>query len=132
MATTKPRVTVTLEQADYDLLAEFADQQGCSMSSVLVEVWQEAAPTITRVVKLIKEAKAAQGQVGDRIREMAIEAELQMMPLAREAINQLDIFEDEVRKAITTKPRSEGSPDGGAPATATGERSRPRKGRKAP
>lgn len=117
MATKKPRITVTLDQADYDLLAEFAEQQKCSMSAVLVEVWQEAAPTIVRVVKLIREAKAAKSQVGDRIREMAIEAELEMMPLAREAISQLDIFEDEVRKAIQGSRVEEDAAAGGAKAT---------------
>lgn len=132
MATTKPRVTVTLEQSDYDLLAEFAQQQGCSMSAVLADVWQEAGPTIARVVKLIKEAKAAQGQVGERIREMAIDAEIEIMPLAREAISQLDIFEEEVRKAISAERHSDEGVAGGAPATAAAPSSRRRKGRKAP
>lgn len=132
MATNKPRITVTLDQDDYELLSEFAAQQGASRSAVLAEIWKEAAPTIVRVVKLIKEAKAAHGQIGEAIREMAIEAEMQMMPLAREAISQLDIFEGEVRKAITGSGRAEGASSGGADATAELAPSALLKGGKAP
>lgn len=115
MATKKPRITVTLEQDHYDILSEFARQQGCSMSSALAEIWAEAVPTIQRVVKLIAEAEQAKASVGDRIRDIATEAQEAMIPHAREAVAQFDIFEKQVAEAIA-KARA-GASSSGAPAT---------------
>lgn len=100
MATNKPRITVTLEQDHYDILSEFARQQGCSMSAALAEVWGQAVPTIQRVVKLIAEAEHAKASVADRIRDIATEAQEAMLPHAREAVAQFDIFEEQVKEAI--------------------------------
>lgn len=115
MATNKPRITVTLEQDHYDILSEFARQQGCSMSSALAEIWAEAVPTIQRVVKLIAEAEQAKASVGDRIRDIATQAQEAMIPHAREAVAQFDIFEKQVTEAIA-KARA-GASSSGAPAT---------------
>lgn len=115
MATNKPRITVTLEQDHYDILSEFARQQGCSMSSALAEIWAEAVPTIQRVVKLIAEAEQAKASVGDRIRDIATEAQEAMIPHAREAVAQFDIFEKQVTEAIA-KAKA-GASSSGAPAT---------------
>lgn len=115
MATNKPRITVTLEQDHYDILSEFARQQGCSMSSALAEIWAEAVPTIQRVVKLIAEAEQAKASVGDRIRDIATEAQEAMIPHARAAVAQFDIFEKQVTEAIA-KARA-GASSSGAPAT---------------
>lgn len=114
MATKKPRITVTLEQDAYEALEMVAKVQGVSMSAVLADVWSEAVPVMTRVAKLILEAQAVKGGVGDRIREIATEAELAMMPMAREAVATLDLFEDSIRKAMS---------DAGAAAAAGGTRS---------
>ncbi len=100
MATNKPRITVTLNQEAYEALEQVAKIQGGSMSAVLAEVWEEAAPVMLRVVKLVLEAQAAKAGVGDRIREIATEAELSMVPLARELISNLDMFEESIRGAI--------------------------------
>lgn len=119
MATTKPRITVTLDQGDYDILAEFAKQQGCSMSSALSDIWKEAVPTIARVVKLIREANATKETIADRVHELAVEAHSQMMPAARDAIAQFDIFESEVLKAITNAKGGAKAGEAGRARTAT-------------
>jgi len=85
------------------------------MSSALAEIWAEAVPTIQRVVKLIAEAEQAKASVGDRIRDIATEAQEAMIPHAREAVAQFDIFEKQVTEAIA-KARA-GASSSGAPAT---------------
>lgn len=100
MATTKPRITVTLEPEHHAVLAEMAKATGASMSAIVSEVIAETVPVFARVVKLMKEAEAAKASVGDRVKELATEAELQMLPMAREALKTLDMFNDEVMKAI--------------------------------
>ena len=100
MPTAKPRVNVTMNQDDYDLLSAFAARQGVSRSEILVDLWQMAAPVMARVLKLLEEAERAKESVRDGIRQAAEEAELQMMPLAREALANLDLFEEAIRQAM--------------------------------
>lgn len=114
MATKKPRITVTLDQESYEALEQVSQAQGASMSSVLADVWREASPVMLRVVKLLREAQAAKDGVGDRIREIAVEAELTMVPMARELISNLDMFEHSVGEALRgTQQVSEGVQKGG-------------------
>lgn len=89
-----------MDQADFDLLSAFAASQGVSRASVLVELWQMAAPVMARVLKLVEEAQRARESVRDGIREAAIEAQASMLPLQREAFLNLDLFEEAVRDAI--------------------------------
>lgn len=58
-----------------------------------------AAPVMARVLNLLEEADRAKESVRDGIRQAAEEAELQMMPLAREALANLDLFEEAIRQA---------------------------------
>lgn len=113
MATKKPRITVTLEPEAYKALEQVAKVQGGSMSAVLAEVWGEAAPVMLRVVKLVLEAQAAKAGVGDRIKELATEAELAMMPLAREAVSNLDMFEASIKEALRVAQGGDSAGAGG-------------------
>jgi len=120
MPTAKPRVNVAMDQADYDLLSAFAASQGVSRASVLVELWQMAAPVMARVLKLVEEAQRARESVRDGIREAAIEAQASMLPLQREAFLNLDLFEEAVRDAIREAAGVADDGGGGAPATGGG------------
>lgn len=130
MTTKKPRITVTLDWDDYKALEQVATVQGCSMSSVLSEVWGEAAPFMLKVAKLILEAKAAKEAVGDRIREIAADAELSMVPLARELVSNMDMFEASIKEAVKGRySEGAGAADGGvrlssAPSDASASRRR--------
>lgn len=115
MATNKPRITVTLEPEHYAVLAEMAKITKSSMSSILSEIAAEAMPVFARVVKLAKEAEAAKAGIGERVRDLASEAELQMLPLARDALRTFDMFDDAVMKAIAAaKAEEESGERGGA------------------
>lgn len=113
MATTKPRITVTLEPEHYAVLSEMAKVSGSSMSSILSDIAAEAMPVFARVVKLAREAEAAKAGIGDRVKELAAEAELQMLPMAREALRTLDMFDDAVMKAIAAARAGDESPEQG-------------------
>lgn len=130
MATKKPRITVTLNQEAYEALEQVAKVQGGSMSAVLAEVWEEAAPVMLRVVKLVLEAQAAKAGVGDRIKELATEAELAMLPLAREAVSNMDMFEASIREALKSAQGGASGEGGGGVRSATAPSSHDaRKGR---
>lgn len=100
MPTAKPRVNVAMDQADFDLLSAFAASQGVSRASVLVELWQMAAPVMARVLKLVEEAQRAKDSVRKGIVEATVEAEAKMLPIQREALLNLDMFEEAIRDVI--------------------------------
>ncbi len=100
MPTAKPRVNVAMDQGDYDLLSAFAASQGVSRASVLVELWQMAAPVMARVLKLVEEVERAKASVKKGIIEAAFEAEAKVLPLHREALLNLDMFEEAVREVL--------------------------------
>lgn len=100
MPTAKPRVNVTMGEEEYALLTAFAARQGMSRGAVLMELWRDAMPVMARILKLLEEAEMARDSVREGIRDAAISAELEMMPLARQTLANLDLFEDAVRKAI--------------------------------
>ena len=100
MPTAKPRVNVAMDQADFDLLSAFAASQGVSRASVLVELWQMAAPVMARVLKLVEEARRAKDSVRKGIVEATVEAEAKMLPIQQEALLNLDMFEEAIRDVI--------------------------------
>lgn len=89
-----------MDQADFDLLSAFAASQGVSRASVLVELWQMAAPVMARVLKLVEEAQRAKDSVRKGIVEATVEAEAKMLPIQREALLNLDMFEEAIRDVI--------------------------------
>lgn len=59
MATTKPRITVTLEADVYETVKGMAEAQGCSMSAVVSELLTAVNPTQKRVLKAVRRAAAS-------------------------------------------------------------------------
>ena len=100
MPTAKPRVNVAMDQADFDLLSAFAASQGVSRASVMVELWQMAAPVMARVLKLVEEAQRAKDSVRKGIVAATVEAEAKMLPIQQEALLNLDMFEEAIRDVI--------------------------------
>ncbi|MDT4845115.1 hypothetical protein FQZ97_790930 [compost metagenome] len=56
MATTKPRITITLDQDVYDTLKGLAEVQGCSMSAVVGEFLTMVNPIQKRVLRAARKA----------------------------------------------------------------------------
>lgn len=59
MATVKPRVGVTLEPEQYDLLSRLAALQGRSRSQILKELLEAVQPALARVVEIGELYRAA-------------------------------------------------------------------------
>lgn len=100
MPTVNPRVTVMLSPEDYAILASLSELQGVSKSSLIADVWAMACPVMSRVVKLLLEAKNAQESVKVGIREASEEAIRQIEPVAAQAMVNFDLFEEAIREAI--------------------------------
>lgn len=113
MPTVNPRVTVMLSPEDYAVLASLSELQGVSKSSLIADVWAMACPVLSRVAKLLLEAKNAQESVKEGIREASEEAIRQIEPVAAQAMVNWDLFEESIREAIldarSTAPAGTGS-----------------------
>lgn len=70
MATTKPRVTVTLDPMVYQTYELFAKAQDRRVSSVLAEMLTEVEPQIRSTIALLLAAKAAPKEVIANISEV--------------------------------------------------------------
>ena len=100
MPTVKPRVTVMLEPDDYAILSTLAELQGVSKSSLLASLWASACPVMTRVAKLLTEAKNAQESVIDGIREATETALTEIQPMANQVMMNFDLFEESVLEQL--------------------------------
>jgi len=85
MATTKPRITVTLDEGVYETLKGLSDLQGVSMSSIVSELLRTVDPVQRKVLKAMRHAIALQGSArtdfAAQLDRASDEAEAIAMPL---------------------------------------------------
>lgn len=92
MATTKPRITITLTEVQHRLLNRLSELQGVSMSSIVVDFLDSVVPVLERVAVVLQQAKDAPESVKKQIRDTAEQAERDMVPFASEMMGQLDML----------------------------------------
>lgn len=125
MATTKPRVNVTLEPHRYDLLKRVAALQGVSMSYLISDLLETVAEPLERVCVLLEAASKAPQNVKEGLRSALDKAEREFLPRAAEAMSQADLFFTEMEERMA----KEGAGDGagrGAPRPVSGSAPDPR------
>ena len=71
MTTTKPRITITLEEEAYALLQRMSAQRGKSTSAIVTDLLDSAAPSLERAAVLLQRAQMTQEEV-----EREVEASL--------------------------------------------------------
>lgn len=128
MATSKPRITVTLDPHRHELLRRLAGHQGTSMSAIVSELVDAVAPVLERVCVAIESAKNAQDSVKANLLRVAEESESAILPMLDAAISQLDIFVNACNEAGSATPQegSEGTPPRGeGPRPTEAENPRP-------
>ena len=62
MATTKPRITITLTQRQHEVLKTIADSGGSTMSGMLGEFIESAMPTFERMAATFQQVRKANVQ----------------------------------------------------------------------
>lgn len=106
MATTKPRITITLTERQHEILRSLSGSSGQSMSSYVVEFLDMALPTLERMavaMQAISQSKDA--QIG-RIRKQLDEAQAVLEPLAALAVSQSDLFWGRIQEAAQPGPET--------------------------
>lgn len=92
MATTKPRLTITLEPSHHAVVSELAALRGVSKSTVVTEMLGASIPALERVTKLLRALEEARS--GGYVEEFAAnleEAERTLAPMLVAALEQIDL-----------------------------------------
>ena len=100
MATTKPRINVTLEPHRYALFKRLAALQGVSMSSLIGELLDAVAEPMERVCVVLEAAAKAPGDLKSGLRAAVDRAEATLMPSALKTLEQYDMFLGDIEGVI--------------------------------
>ena len=112
MATTKPRITITLNQRTYEVLRAISDLGGKPMSAFVAEMLDSALPTLERMAATFQAIKGAQDTERGRFLASLDRAQAALEPAVMEAVGQFDLFLATVETAVADG----GHPGGEAPA----------------
>ena len=115
MATTKPRINVTLEPHRYALFKRLAALQGVSMSSLVAELLDAVAEPMERVCVVLEAAAKAPGDLKTGLRAAVDRAEATLMPSALKAIDQFDMFLCDIGDVIEAAGAPGSTCEAGAP-----------------
>lgn len=87
MATSKPRITITLDQGVYDTIKGLAEVQGCSMSSIVSDLLETVDPVQRKVLAAIRGSlavkKEAKNDLVKQLEHGQEEAEKAIGPLLK-------------------------------------------------
>ncbi|SRR5579883_1761442 len=127
MPTVNPRVNVTLEPQQYELLSRLARAQRRSRSAILRELLELVIPVLGRVVVAVEGAQRAQEMARTGLRESVERAEAAILPHVQAAMGQLDLLVDQLTQGAPSRPAD-------TPPSAPGEArvAARRRGRKRP
>lgn len=101
MATTKPRITITLTERQHAVLRSLSKSSGQSMSAYVVEFLDIALPTLERMAATMQAVASARESDIQRVRDQLDEAQRVFEPLAMAALAQADMFLGRVEQAAS-------------------------------
>ena len=115
MATTKPRITVTLTKRQHEVFTSISASSGQSMSGLIGEIIELSMPTFERMATTFQKLRATQDRERAKVAQVLDEAQNALEPIALAAVGQFDLFMGKVDRAVgdVGPQRSE---DGTAPA----------------
>lgn len=90
MPTTKPRVQVTMEPHDHEVIARLAKLQGRTRGAVIADLLHEVTPALARTVALLEAAAAAPEQVKRGLRSVVDGVHDELVATAGHGIVQMD------------------------------------------
>lgn len=100
MATEKPRITITIDSDQHEVLHRLARLQGSSMSRILRDFVKEVTPVLSKVADSLEIAKRASEGAKANLRKAAEAAEEELRPIAELASTQFGVFADELERLV--------------------------------
>lgn len=92
MATSKPRITVTLTYRQHEVLRTISECGGSSMSTVIAELLEVSLPTLERMAATFQQLRKATEIERSKVVEAMADAQSALEPLALAAAGQFDLF----------------------------------------
>lgn len=99
MATTKPRITITLEHEQYEVISRLATMQRGSMSRIVTELLAEVTPMLNQLCDTMEVALKANASMKAQILKSCEDAEADMRPIIEAMNNQFDLFAGSIERA---------------------------------
>lgn len=133
MATTKPRITVTLTKRQHDVISAIAKMGGGSMSAFIGEMLESALPTLERMAVTFQKVKQAQEIEREKFLSSMDRAQSALEPIVMQAVGQFDLFLGSIEDAVEASEdgkrsaASDASTATAAPATNRGATHRKQK-----
>lgn len=94
MATTKPRITITLSENQHRLLKSISESSGNSMSYLVADIIEASEPILERTASAFSHLKELNEENKRKIKQAMQSAQDIIEPMAFNAINQMDCFID--------------------------------------
>lgn len=94
MATTKPRITITLTERQHHLLKTISDVSGNSMSYLVTDLIEASEPILERTASTFSHLKVLNDENKKKIKEAMENAQNVIEPMAINALQQMDCFID--------------------------------------
>lgn len=94
MATTRPRITVTLTDDTHALLKDLSALSGKSMSFLISDLVEGIIPQLSRTVEVMKAAKNAPEEIRQKIIEQYEESEQKILEAQTMVEDQFSLFEN--------------------------------------
>lgn len=96
MATTKPRITITLTKRQHEVLRSISDTSGKPMSAFLSELIEGSMPTLERMAVAFQKIHAAQQIERKRFVAVLDETQAALEPIVQQVVGQFDLFMSKV------------------------------------
>lgn len=117
MATSKPRITITLTERQHAVLRSLSKSTGQSMSAYVVEFLEVALPTLERVAATMQALAQARETDIQRVREQLEDAQRVFEPVAMAAVAQADMFLGKIELAASDGGRAPAAAGAGGSST---------------
>lgn len=96
MPTIKPRVQVTLEPYDHEVIERLAALQGRTRGAVIADLLHEVIPALARTVALLEAAASAPEQVKKGLRRVVDSVHDDLVRVSGDSIKQMDFLLSEL------------------------------------
>lgn len=109
MPTLHRRVNLVVKPEQFELLTRAAKATGKSKAGLMMELFEEVAPILERIVVVTEAAEKAKQQATAGLSEAIEAAEAKILPHANRAIQQFDLLIADIDRASGRLPPGEGS-----------------------
>lgn len=99
MATTNPRITITISPNQHRILKAMSEFSGKSMSSVVAEFLDEVEPVLERMALSFRRIKEASDMQRQRIKSSLDDVQSTLEPMLAEIQGQTDLFFGQIERA---------------------------------